>query len=226
MSRLFSILIISIVFLSCKKDKPWPKREVEFSLLKSYQFVSGKCQVDASTAILETLPLVTNDDILWYSKNNYEFGLTANAIQKINAAAGRSAFAVTVDKEVIFLAVYMPGFMSSTCDHSITMDVNTLSNVATMHLGYPVYRRSANLINDQRNNPFFISGAFQPGEIKINIGIQLNAWLPVSFLRPSTHAHSLAIFKTAKKLGASFIAAGNSSTAINLNGPNHFWEDH
>src|SRR5215203_3963132 len=128
MLRLLSIFIVFIGFLSCEKYKPKAQKEVEFILLKSFQFVPGKCQVDAATVTLETLPLVTNNDILWYSKKNYEFGLAASSIQKINSLGGRSAFAVTVDKKIIFFGVYMPLIMSSTCDHSITMDVNTLSN--------------------------------------------------------------------------------------------------
>ena len=166
MLRLLSIFIISIGFLYCKKDKPGVQKEVEFFLLKSYQLVADKCQIDASTATLETLPLVTNDDILWYSKKDYEFRLTANAIQKINALRGRSAFAVIVDKEIIFLAVYMPLFMSSTCDHSITMDVNTVSNTATMRLGYPFFPRSGTMINDQRNNDLLLEALSNQGKLR------------------------------------------------------------
>src|SRR5688572_4323601 len=166
MLRLLSIFIISIGFLSCKKDEPGVQNEVEFILLKSYQFVAGKCQVDASTARLETSPLVTNDDILWYSKSDYEFRLTANAIQKINALSGRSAFAVTVDRHVIFLGVYMPLIMSSSCDHSITMDVNTVSNIATMRLGYPMWPRPATMIDDQRNNVLLLEALSNQGKLR------------------------------------------------------------
>ena len=164
MLRIISILIISTVFLFCEKDKA--QKKVEFVLLKSYQFVPGKCQVDASTATLETSPLVTNDDILWYSKKNYEYGLTANAVQKINGLRGRTAFAVVVDNKIVFLAVYMPLIMSSTCDHSITMDANTISNTAMTRLGYPSWLQSSTIIDDQRNNPFLLEALSNQGKLR------------------------------------------------------------
>lgn len=166
MQRFISIIIISTVFLSCKKDKAGVQKKVEFILLKSYHFIPGKCQVDAATAMLETSALVTNDDILWYSKKNYEYGLTANAVKKINALAGRTAFAVAIENKIIFLAVYMPLIMSSTCDHSITMDANTLSNTAKMRLGYPAWSQSSTIINDQRNNPFLLEALSKQGKLR------------------------------------------------------------
>jgi hypothetical protein len=167
MRRFIVTLIIALSLAACKKDKPTDIKQVEIYLLESYQLVPGKCQVDVSSASLKNSALVTNEDILWYSKRDYEYGLTSNAIQKINALSGRTPFALTLDKEIIFIGVYMPPIMSSTCDQSITMYVNTISNKAILSLGYPYGLQSgSSSISDQRNNPRLVNALFRQRKLK------------------------------------------------------------
>jgi len=166
MHRCISNLIIALSLAACKKDKATALKQVEFYLLESYQLVTGKCQVDVTSARLKNSALVANDDILSYSGRDYEYGLTSNAVQKINALSGRTPFALTLDKEIIFIGVYMPLIMSSTCDQSITMYVNTISNNAILNLGYPYGLLPGSSIIDQRNNPRVVNALFRQGKLK------------------------------------------------------------
>lgn len=56
---LFSLMMTTIC-LSCKKDKVQAGENVEFYLLKSFQIVTGKCQIDAPTSTLRDTPTVKN----------------------------------------------------------------------------------------------------------------------------------------------------------------------
>ena len=96
---------------------------VEFYLLKNFQITPEQCNVNASSAVLEGNPFVTNHDIKVYNTTNYEFTLTDKAIQQIQAFKDGMPYAVTVDKQVIYFAFFKPSYSSSICSPAILMDV-------------------------------------------------------------------------------------------------------
>lgn len=166
MRSLLFILVLTACCLSCKKDKIKAGGTVEIYLLKTYQTVAGKCQIDTSASILQDTATIKNQDILEYSKTNYEFKLTATAIQKVRTFRDFTPFAVTVDKQVIYYGFFKPSFSSSSCDNSITMDVDwTTGNKIFLRLGYPVPLQSVT-IDDQRNNPKLIATLKNQGKLK------------------------------------------------------------
>lgn len=166
MRSLLFILVLTACCLSCKKDKIKAGGTVEIYLLKTYQTVAGKCQIDTSVSILQDTATIKNQDILEYSKTNYEFKLTATAIQKVRTFRDFTPFAVTVDKQVIYYGFFKPSFSSSSCDNSITMDVDwTTGNKIFLRLGYPVPLQSVT-IDDQRNNPKLIATLKNQGKLK------------------------------------------------------------
>ena len=57
MRPLLLILVIVAVFSACKKSKVHGD-SVEIYLLKNFQHVPGKCQVDAATAVLQDSAIV------------------------------------------------------------------------------------------------------------------------------------------------------------------------
>ena len=71
-----------------------------------------------------------------------------------------------LDKEIVFLGIYMPPTMSSTCEHSITMFA--LNNIAYMHLGYPGWIQTPTTagIDDQRNNPYLLAALKAQGKLQ------------------------------------------------------------
>jgi hypothetical protein len=157
MRPLYLIFIMTMFILSCKKDHLKAGRTVEIYLLKNYKVMAGKCQVDPTLTVLQDTAIIKNQDILQYSKTEYQFKLTDNAIKEVKALKDMTPFAVTVDKQVIYYGFYKPSFSSSSCDHSITMDIALASdNKISIKLGYPGQLDGVT-IDDQRNNPNLIA---------------------------------------------------------------------
>lgn len=75
-------------------------------------------------------------------------------------------FAVTVDKQVIYYGFFKPIISSSSCDHSITMDLDwTSGNKITLKLGYPGQVQGVT-IDDKRNDSKLIATLRQQGKLK------------------------------------------------------------
>src|SRR6185295_3037733 len=81
MRYLIFILVMTAICISCKKDQAG--EPVEIYLLKSYQTLAAKCQIDPSVSILEDKAVIKNQDIFEYSKTEYTFKLTDQAIEKV-----------------------------------------------------------------------------------------------------------------------------------------------
>lgn len=156
------ILLTSFLFFSCKKDN-LAGGKLEIYLLKSYQLVPGKCQVNGDSAVLEETALVNNDDILRYHKKEYQFTLTDSSMLKIKALMDRTPFALTVNRKVVYYGIVKPIYSSSTCFHSITMDYVFPNGKITMSLGYP---GGGTNIDDQRNNPILLAALKSQGKLR------------------------------------------------------------
>jgi hypothetical protein len=160
------ILIFSLVSFSCNKDKMKAGKVVEIYSLKSYQTVAGKCQVDPSVSALEDTAIIKNQDILEYSPTNYQFKLTDPAILQVKTFRDFTPFAVTVDKRVIYYGFFKPAISSSSCNHSITMDIDWITgNTISLKLGYPGPLPGVT-IKDERNNPVLIGTLSNQGKIR------------------------------------------------------------
>jgi hypothetical protein len=159
-------LIATGICLSCKKDNVNAGETVEIYLLRTYQTVAAKCQIDPSGSILQDTSIISNQDILEYSKRNYQFKLTGIAIQKVKTFNDKTPFAVTVDKQVIYYGFFKPSISSSSCDQSITMDLDwTSGNKISLKLGYPGQLQGVT-IDDNRNDPKLIATLRQQGKLK------------------------------------------------------------
>lgn len=165
MRNLIYCCLFSLLLSSCKKSSNASGQNVEFHLLQSYQFVTGKCQVNAATAILKPTPLIANNEIISYDPDEFTFTVSAAAGQRVREMGGRTPFAITVDSKVIYYGVYMPSIMSSTCDASITMD-NLLAgnNKLSMRLGYPWQMGVS--IDDNRNDALLVATLRKQGKIR------------------------------------------------------------
>ena len=166
MRPIFFFLTIAIFCLSCKKDKVKSGDNVEVYLLKSSQLVTGKCQIDPLVSVLQDTAIVKNQEILEYSQSNYQFKLTDLAIQKVQTFQDFTTFAVTVDKQVIYYDFFKPSISSSSCDHSITMDLDwTSGNKINLKLGYPGQLQGVT-IDDERNNAKLVATLRNQGKLK------------------------------------------------------------
>ncbi len=166
MIRLLLFCAVLLSVQSCKKASTTPQGNglVEIYGLESYKFVPNKCQVDPSTAVLKTIPVILNSQIISYSQGSHEFKLTNPGKEASKAFQNLFAFAVTVNKEVIYYGVYKPFTSSSSCEHSITMNIAWSTGNLSMILGYPSPVAGIT-IDDQRNNPKLLAALNAQGKL-------------------------------------------------------------
>ena len=166
MRTIVVVLIAAACFLSCKKDNTRPGKTVEIYLLKNYQTVTGKCQVDASASSLPEIATIKNDDILAYSQTEHQFKLTADAWQKIADLTDFVPFGVTVDRQVIYYGIFKQSYSSSSCDNSIIMGLGlSTENKISLNLGYPGLIQGVT-IDDQRNNAKLLATLKSQGKLR------------------------------------------------------------
>jgi len=172
MKYLVIALIISTLLLSCEKDnngadkKEFGKSEVEkieIYLLKSSERIPGLCKVNPVTAVLADTPFTRDEEIRYYSRSASEFTFTKEASDRISRLPGRTDFAVTVNRKVIYYGVHMPLTMSSTCAQSITMHIsNQVEGRVAIQLGYPGENAS---IEDLRGDSILIATLQRQGKL-------------------------------------------------------------
>ena len=166
MRPIVSIVVVIAACLSCNKQNITAGEPVEIYLLKTVQLVAGKCQIDPSSSAIEDAPTITNKDIINYSQTLNTFKLSDPAYQKVKTFKDRTPFAVTVDKQVIYYGFFKPAFSSSSCDHSITMDIAWSSeSKIVLRLGYPSLLAGVT-IDDQRNNPTLLATLKKQGKLQ------------------------------------------------------------
>lgn len=166
MRQLLFIALLITLCLSCKREKISGGETVEIYLLKTIQTVSGKCQIDPSLSVIQDIPTIRNQDILEYSQTSYEFKLSDVAFQKVKTFLDWTPFAVTVGKQVIYYGFFKPGISSSSCNHSITMDIAWSSEKKiVLRLGYPTPPTGIT-IDDQRNNAKLLATLRTQGKLR------------------------------------------------------------
>jgi hypothetical protein len=167
MRYIVTFLVIMAVTVSCSKNHAKGGEKVEIYHLQTLALVPGKCQVDGSKSAIESTAFITNDDILEYSQGEHEFKLTDNGIQKIKAMGDRTSFALTVDGKVVYYGFFKPSFSSSSCDHSITMDLSLSSgDKILMRLGYPGLVQGMQ-VEDKRNDPMLMATLDDQGKLRL-----------------------------------------------------------
>ena len=165
--------MVAIPFSCSKTDSTDSLRsgasgKIEIYLLSTTVFTSGKCEVNASQSKIAEVPIISNDDIVAYYTAEHEFEVKAAAFQKIISLADKTAFVVTLNKQVVYYGIYKPFISSSSCDHSITMSTLTY-NInqfrLKMGLGYPGLLQGIN-VDDLRNETNVMSALEKQGKLK------------------------------------------------------------
>jgi hypothetical protein len=160
MRPLLLILFPLCLLLSCtKEDLNAPGTEVGIYTLASFKWVANICQVDPSTAVLDAAPMVANADITRYDQVAFVYHLTPAAVAKLNSQLKPGQpFAVTVDRQPVFIGVYKPGFLSSSCMESITMSYIAPNGTSIqLGLGYPPSAIRTSAVIDDPNHPKLIA---------------------------------------------------------------------
>lgn len=138
MKKFIYLLIFAALATGCKKASQ-STGSVEFFQLANYTMLDSKCQVNPSGVVLQTTPFIHNVDIISYSESNYRYSLSAAAMERVKAMVGRQPFAVAVNGETVFYGFYNPSILSSSCEHSVSLDGESESddNRIILRLGYP-----------------------------------------------------------------------------------------
>jgi hypothetical protein len=160
------VLLVCMAFVhaGCSKSSTGVGTKVEIYLFSTSRNELNKCKVDEANSIVRNEAFLQNDDFLQYDKTNYEFTITSSAAQKVSTLLDATPFALTVDKQIIFIGFYKPSISSSSCDHSITMDTYLGINTITFRLGYPGPLPGIT-INDQRNNALLLETLRAQGKL-------------------------------------------------------------
>lgn len=122
--------------------------------------------MDAAAAVLQETAVIKNVEILEYPQTNFQFRPTNIAMQKVKTFRDFTAFAITVNKQVIYYGFFKPSVSGSSCDQSITMGINwTDDNKINLKLGYPGSFQYVN-IHDLPNHPQLIATLKNKGTLK------------------------------------------------------------
>jgi hypothetical protein len=143
----------------CKKETSNPAKpgtNVEFYLLKSYTTLKGSAEIIESWVELNDEPIITYDDIEWYNSSTHTFKVTKSIADwlnnfKENPIHGK-AFAVALDKKVIYTGYFWAGYSSAGCNWLVIDPLNYSGrNELIVRLGYPGLIQGTS-IKDNRNN--------------------------------------------------------------------------
>ncbi len=66
LSTYFFVTILAVCILGCENDNSTPGAKVEMYLLDAYETMNNGCQIDETTVITKTAPLILYADLLTY----------------------------------------------------------------------------------------------------------------------------------------------------------------
>jgi hypothetical protein len=155
-------ILLSQILLGCKKDHSSPDSNsvIEIYLLKTYSKDGISSKIINESVVLEDQALINDNDIYSYNQTTCTFTISAAKAQwlndfQTNKTHGK-AFAVTVNKNIIYTGYFWAGFSSASVDWIVIDPLNyTGKNTLTVKIGYPGLFPGMN-IPDLRNDPRII----------------------------------------------------------------------
>jgi hypothetical protein len=137
MKQIVILLTGFLIFLTCcEKDSG---NGLEFYLLKDYQKVASSSEIIAGSEKLDKYPIISYNEIISYDSTNHYFQIeTAKAqeFNKQNWSVQGTAFALTINRSVIYSGYFMPGYSSLGLDWISIDPLSSESNIR-VSLGYP-----------------------------------------------------------------------------------------
>lgn len=125
---LFLALAVGLL-AGCKKEHG---SRVEIYILKSFTAGIDRTATPAvntiTNAVIDDIPLVADEDIILYNRESSTFILKKDIKTIIQNFGPDKAFAVTVDKQVVYYGAFHPAYMSSMVFGLATIDPILMSN--------------------------------------------------------------------------------------------------
>jgi len=172
--RTLTFIIVLYLFgtlVSCEKEPNFQNagKDVEIYLIDKYKVIEGTAQIIDSTVKLKDKALINYDQILSYNQSTHIFEISESAIDTINQDGGLKchfkAFAVTVDKNIIYTGYFWPSYASSIKQWFVIDPIlNTESKGLKVQLAYPTDNFSG-IYPDKRNDPRMINVFRRDGKI-------------------------------------------------------------
>lgn len=138
---MFLLLALTVVLTSCEKEEVSSLKGLTFTLLEEPSF--------HSSIKLSNINIVNYNEIIGYDSTQHIFFLDDKATKRI-LDYRTSSFAVAVDGIVVYIASFIPGYTSRSCDDCIRIEPYSLNNKFQVELGYPSGIEFLN--EDPRNN--------------------------------------------------------------------------
>ena len=162
---LFSAMILLV--MGCSKENTVSGEAVEIYLLKEYSLVTNRCEIVKSSIVLKDNELISNNDIVAYHHPEHNLTLTEAGLDKLDGIHDNTPFCMTVDKEIIYAGFFKPGYSSSSCVHSVTIDpISYVDNQISVRLGYPGTLEDFPIEPDPRENSLLLETFKKQGKLK------------------------------------------------------------
>lgn len=131
------LLLAAGTFSGCEKYDKDIVGEVDFYLLDEYNRKSDSYAILSTGIVLEATPVLTYDEIRSYNSKSRTFDIDPAAAERMKDLY-QSAFAVTIDGDIIYTGYFWSPFSSQIVDWVVT-DLLTMetSDRLEMDLGYP-----------------------------------------------------------------------------------------
>ena len=172
MRNIIYMCCLLLVFASCKKSREQfaaPGTLVEIYVVKPAGLMGVTCGVSTNMGVLplESSPVITNDQFIWYNRSNGRFKFSHTAFDTLKNRPNMTVLAVTVDKKIIYYFVTRTLTSSLVCPQSITMTPELpLDDIMRMELtGMPLYS-SMSSAPDERNNALLIATFNAQGKLQ------------------------------------------------------------
>ena len=164
----FLFSLIFILLLSCKKEHNGP--EVDIYMLQSFSLninqATNPATISISNAVLAETPLVADHDIRSYTRSTTTFNLRKDIKSTIQNYGPDKAFAVTVDKQVVYYGKFHPAYLSSITFGLATIDPIFYSN-NELKIHFAAIDGNSNLQQlDKRNDTLIINALSATGRLR------------------------------------------------------------
>ncbi len=156
------IALLALVAFGCEKNEDLPnsKGKIEVYLLESFSKVGNSYQINESSVITQSSPLIYYSDILSYDSSEFTYQLSdraKKAIEKLNLPLHGLAFAVMANGTLVYTGYFWPSYSSASCDWVVIDPIMTSFRKAMeVSLGYPGLLQGQ-IIPDKRNDARLIN---------------------------------------------------------------------
>ncbi|HEY0055191.1 MAG TPA: hypothetical protein VGB63_07535 [Pedobacter sp.] len=171
MKKIFIYCLTLFLFVGCKEENDSrAEHKVEIYLLKSFTSTVDQsttpATVSITNAILDKTPLVTDQDIQFYTKATTTFTLRKEIQTTIQNYGQDKAFAVTVDNKPVYFGKFHPMYLSS-----MTIGVATISppfpNQNELEINF-IYIEGSSFLKklDKRNDSQIVTALSATGRLR------------------------------------------------------------